>query len=142
MVSARVMSVLPSGRCPQPEAESCEGSEAGIRVCGGLSHDPFTARKQQALVVLLAQQLLDAQIRRADRLGSERLWQEVAALEIDPERITALIYGGEDPDDRQALRLQDDRWLAAQAPPQRRGWSFRTLTLARPWQPRRSFSPV
>lgn len=133
------MSLLASGR-PQQPVRVCR--EGGIRVSGGLSRDPFTACKQQALVVLLAQQLVDAQIRRADRVGSERLWQEVAALEIDPERITALMYGGEDPDDRQALRLQDGRWLAARAGSQPSGWSIRTLTMARPWQPGRSLSPA
>ncbi|MEY3736218.1 MAG: hypothetical protein RLZZ11_1331 [Cyanobacteriota bacterium] len=113
---------------------------AAIRVCGGFSHDPFTARKQQALVLLLVQQLADAQIRRADQAGSERLWQEVAALEIDPERITALLYSGLDANDREALRREDERWLAAQSLPPSRGWSLKTLPLARPWQPQRAFS--
>lgn len=142
-----------SDRCGQRPSSGSAGSgitapgnadsgsrAAGIRVCGGFSHDPFTARKQQALVLLLVQQLADAQIRRADRAGSERLWQEVAALEIDPERITALLYSGLDANDRQTLRLEDERWLAAQVMPLRRGWSLKTLPLARPWQPQRAFS--
>lgn len=134
-----------SDRCGQRPygADAGSGSSAsGIRVCGGFSHDPFTARKQQALVLLLVQQLADAQIRRADRPGSERLWQEVAALEIDPERITSLLYSGLDADDRPTLRLEDERWLAAQVTPLRRGWSLKTLPLTRPWQPKRALSPA
>ncbi|MFM8524429.1 MAG: hypothetical protein ACKOCM_02220 [Cyanobacteriota bacterium] len=117
-------------------------SEAGISVCGGVSRDPFTARKQQALVLLLAQQLADAQIRRGDRAGAERLWQEVAVLEIDPERITALLFCGQDPDDRETLRFEDDRWLAVNARPQQRGWSLRSLHLAPSRRPQRSLIPV
>ena len=91
-----------------------------------LSGDQFAARKQQALVVLLAQQLADAQFVRADQRGSDRLWQEAAALEIDPERLTALLYGGEDPHNREALRQQDEAWLAAQ-PVASRGWGLQRL---------------
>lgn len=129
-----------SDNCSQRPPSGGRGS--GIRVCGGLSRDPFTARKQQALVVLLTQQLADAQFRRADRAGSERLWQEVLALEIDPERITALLYGGLETDDREVLRRQDDLWLAAQVRPVQRGWSLRTLPVTQPWQPKRSLTPA
>jgi len=65
----------------------------------GLRPDPFIARKQQALALHLVRQLADTQFRRADAAGSERLWQEVALLEIDPERITALLYSGIDPNE-------------------------------------------
>lgn len=124
-------------------ADSCSPpSSASVSVAPGLSRAPFTVRKQQALVVLLTQQLADAQFRRADRSAAERLWQEVAVLEIDPERVTALLYSGLDLEDRDALRLEDDRWLAAQGQTPRRGWSLRTLHLGRPWLPQRHLSSV
>ncbi len=84
----------------------------------------FSACKEQQLVFLLVRQLADAQLRRGDRALAERLWQEVAALEIDPERITQLLYGGQDVQDRDALRALDERWRLCQRP-QRRGWFSR-----------------
>ena len=109
---------------------------------GCLGRVAFTASKQQALVLLITQQLADAQFRRADSIATERLWQEVAALEIDPERITALLYGGHDTEDRDALRQEDDRWLAAQVSQPTRGWGLRSLHLGRPRLPQRTFSRV
>ena len=44
--------------------------------------------------------------------------------EIDPERITQLLYGGQDVQDRDALRALDERWRLCQRP-QRRGWFSR-----------------
>lgn len=124
-------------------ADSCnQPSAASASILPGFSRAPFTVRKQQALVVLLTQQLADAQFRRADHPATERLWQEVAALEIDSERVMALLYSGLDLEDRDALRLEDDRWLAAQGKRQRRGWSLRTLHLGRPWLPQRHLSSV
>ncbi|MEN9767894.1 MAG: hypothetical protein RLZZ32_1854 [Cyanobacteriota bacterium] len=80
----------------------------------GVTSTAFTARKQQALVLLLAQQLMDAQFARADQAGSARLWQEVGALEIDPDRITNLLYCGLDGSDRLALTAADDSWIRRQ----------------------------
>lgn len=102
----------------------------------------FAALKEQQLVFLLTRHLAEAQFLLADRQRSERLWQEVAALEIDPERITALLYGGLETDDREVLRRQDDLWLAAQVRPVQRGWSLRTLPVTQPWQPKRSLTPA
>ncbi|NBU39030.1 MAG: hypothetical protein EBS32_12500 [Actinobacteria bacterium] len=102
----------------------------------------FNAGTQQALVLLLSQQLADAQFHRADARGTERLWREVAALEIDPERVTALLYGGQDMNDREALRSQDDAWLAQQNAAPRRGWALRNLHLGRPQLPQQRFSRV
>jgi hypothetical protein len=93
------------------------------------------ARKQQALVVLLVQQLIDTQFVRADRNGSGRLWQEVAALEIDPERVIHLLYGGLEGGDRVGLMQQDDAWLQKQPATSQRGWGLSRLHLGR--QPRR-----
>jgi hypothetical protein len=94
-------------------------------------------------VLLLVHQLADAQFSRADRRGSERLWQEANALEIDPERLTALLYGGIDPEDRAALREEDEAWLSRQAQqPRRRGWGLRHLHLGRPRRPAATVSPA
>ena len=105
-------------------------------------NERFTTRTQQALVLLLSQQLADAQFRRGDQAGSQRLWREVAALEIDPERITALLYGGQDSDDREAMRQLDEAWLARQAAAPQRGWSLQSLHLRRPRLPKRTLSPA
>jgi len=65
------------------------------------------ARKEQQLVFLLTRQLVDAQFVRADRERSRRLWQEVAALELDPDRITALMYSVSDHDDPLEMEAVD-----------------------------------
>ena len=80
----------------------------------------FAERKEQQLVLLLVRQLAAAQQEAGATALRERLWQEVAALEIDPERITALLYGGHDGSDRQVLQTLDDAWRRHNAP-QRRG---------------------
>lgn len=85
--------------------------------CGaspGQTKDPAAglspvARKEQQLVFLLTRQLVDAQIVHGDRARSERLWQEAAALELDPERITALMYGVGDHDDPREMEAVDRR---------------------------------
>ncbi len=81
------------------------------------------ARTQQALVLLLSRQLMDAQLVRADRLGSNRLWQEVGALEIEPDRIENLLYCGLDGSDRQALIAEDNAWLSRRTPQPQRRWN-------------------
>jgi len=81
----------------------------------------FTALKERQLLFQLTRQLVQAQFVRADRVESERLWQEAAAEEMDPERITALLYGVADHEDTEAMeeidrvyreerRLQARRW--------------------------------
>ncbi|MEN9388019.1 MAG: hypothetical protein RLZZ255_995 [Cyanobacteriota bacterium] len=104
----------------------------------GLSPSGFAARKQQALVLLLAQQLADAQFRRADPQSSERLWQEVANLDIAAERITALLYGGHDVQDRATLLALDDAWLQEQTKAPLRRWSLQRLHLGAPRRPMRA----
>ena len=109
----------------------------------GVSSDSFATRKEQALVILLAQQLADAQIGRADAQASQALWDEVAELNIDPDRIIHLLYGGEEVSDRTALKERDDSWLSAQqGSPQQRGWSIQRLHLGRPRRPQIALSPV
>jgi hypothetical protein len=100
--------VLPPGSSPRPGA------------CAPWAGD-FASLKERQLVFLLARQLAEAQFRRADRCASERLWQEVAALEIDPERITALLYGADDLNDTAEMERIDS--LSRRAPGQAaQGW--------------------
>ncbi|UPM49461.1 MULTISPECIES: hypothetical protein [unclassified Synechococcus] len=107
-----------------------------------VSSDSFTARKEQALVILLSQQLADAQIGRADAHASQSLWDEVAELDIDPDRIIHLLYGGEEVSDRAALKDRDDSWLSAQQMSPERGWSLQRLHLRRPRRPQIALNPV
>lgn len=65
-------------------------------------------------MVLLVQQLTEAQFVRADRAAAERLWQEVAVLQLDVDRVIHLLYCGVDGRDRDALVAEDDLWLANQ----------------------------
>ena len=68
----------------------------------------FQDHKEQQLLLLLVQQLADALFVHADHRLSERLWQEVDALGIDPERVIRLLYCGQDPDDLDTLREIDN----------------------------------
>ena len=81
----------------------------------------FAELKERQLVFLLVRQLAEAQFARADRAASERLWQEVAALEIDPERITALLYQSPDLADTAAM-VRLDQELRCASLPRGRGW--------------------
>lgn len=97
----------------------CRGSGDGT----GRFEGSFAERKEQQLVLLLVRQLAAAQQEPAAAALGERLWQEVAALEIDPERITALLYGGHDVNDREVLQALDDAWRRRNAPRRRgAGW--------------------
>ena len=49
------------------------------------------ANKEQQLVWLLVRQLGEAQSSPGGGERAERLWQEVAALEIDPDRVINLL---------------------------------------------------
>ena len=110
----------------------------------GVTSTAFTARKQQALALLLTRQLMDAQFVRADAAGSNRLWQEVADLDLNPDRILHLLYCGLEGSDRQALADQDDAWIQAQPAAQpARGWGLRHLHLGRGLRhPQASLNPV
>ncbi len=110
--------VIPPGSGPRPGAQTLEPALRGS--CPPWAGD-FTALKERQLVFLLTRQLAEAQFRRGDRQASERLWQEVAALEIDPERITALLYSVDDLQDTAAMERIDS--LSRRAPVQAaQGW--------------------
>lgn len=115
----------PTGGAPTGRAATgwtdgdCQGSGGGP----GRFEGSFAERKEQQLVLLLVRQLATAQQEPAAAALSARLWQEVAALEIDPERITALLYGGHDVMDREVLQELDDAWRRRNAPRRRGvGW--------------------
>ena len=112
----------------------------------GVTSAAFSARKQQALVLLLAQQLIDAAhvtFERSDGAGSERLWQEAAALEIDPERIVHLMYSGLEGSDRSALIAEDDAWIHRTTQASQRRWGLLHLHRnRRPQRPAPSLSPA
>ena len=90
----------------------------------------FAECKEQQLVFLLVRQLAAAQFEMANSPMSQRLWEEVAALEIDPDRITALLYGGQDVSDREALRPLDDSWRLHHPPKTHQGWFRRPRFVA------------
>jgi len=111
----------------------------GDRRSGAGFAGTFAECKEQQLVFLLVRQLAAAQFELADPRMTQRLWQEVAALEIDPERITALLYGGQNVDDRAALQTLDEQWRAGHRP-QRHGWFRRPAPASAAW--RRSAPPA
>lgn len=103
-----------------PSARTAEARPSRIAKSSGFRGGP-DAFKNRQLVFILARQLAQAQFVQADRSRTERLWQEVAALEIDPDRMTALLYGGVDLDDTEAMEEIDRPFR--QGPPRRRwGW--------------------
>jgi hypothetical protein len=95
------------------------------RQTGTRSSLPFSALKQRQLLFLLTRQLAEAQFARGDRALSERLWQEAAALELDPDRIVNLLYGVDDHRDQEALERLDEHYLhtlSGEARQERRTW--------------------
>ena len=107
----------------------------------GVTSANFSARKQQALVLLLTQQLMDAQFARADQAGSDRLWQEVGALEIDVDRILHLLYGGLDGSNRADLIAADEAWLQSHSTSEPRGLGPALSASEPPSPPRRRPQP-
>ncbi len=97
---------------------ACVRTDAGPKSQSSAS---FSDLKQQQLVFTLVRQLAEAQFVRADRELTRRLWEEVALLEIDPDRVTALLYGGHPCDDRQGLMALDASWSQQQPAAQPRG---------------------
>jgi len=96
----------------------------------------FSAFKERQLVFALTRQLAEAQFVQADRRRSERLWQEAAAEEMDPERIVALLYGVEDHGDEEQMEAVDRPYREEQRRAEQQARSpFRRLarfTQARP----------
>lgn len=101
----------------------------------------FSALKERQLLFQLTRQLVQAQFVRADRVESERLWQEAAAEEMDPERITALLYGVADHDDTAAMEAID-RVYREERRLQARRWRWPALTRGRRAAGHRSAPPA
>jgi hypothetical protein len=99
----------------------------------------FAECKEQQLVFLLVRQLALAQFQLANTAMTARLWQEVVALDIDPERVTALLYGGQDVTDVNTLRDLDDGWRERHQPIRRHGWLMRPSGAWRQNAPRAAF---
>ena len=101
------------------------------RPAEGLKHPPkrrgdglsFSARKQRQLLFLLTRQLAEAQFVQADLSRTHRLWQEAAALELDPDRIIALLYGVADHADIQEMEAADGCYLQSMAATRRSWWA-------------------
>ena len=81
----------------------------------------FAEIKQRQLLFLLVRQLADAQFVKADHPLTERLWQEAAALELNPDRLIHLLYGVADPSDLNEMQAVDQTYSQRIAP-DRRGW--------------------
>lgn len=98
------------------------------------SRGRFTALKEQQLVFLLVRQLAAAQLSPSHRSSGEKLWREVADLGLDPERITRLLYGGQDVCDSIVLKELDGAWGPEKIPTGSGApwWSWRRNRLSRP----------
>ena len=90
---------MPRGRFHRPAADP-----AGTRP---VFEEGLDELKERQLVFQLTRQLATAQFIRADRVESERLWQEAAALGMDPGRIVALLFGVHDHSDTEAMEEID-----------------------------------
>ena len=90
---------------------------------GGAADLSFAALKQRQLVFLLTRQLVEAQFVRADQARSQRLWQEAAALDLDPDRIIHLLYGVANHADNGEMEAVDRSWRGSGSmTPHRRSW--------------------
>lgn len=83
----------------------------------------------------LVRKLARAQFIDADRRRSERLWQEVADLDIDPDRIIRLLYGTDDDSDFDAMEAIDRLWVEVDAQPRRVPWRRPAWLGGRPTRP-------
>lgn len=86
----------------------------------------FTALKQRHLLFLLTRQLAEAQFLKADPVQTERLWQEAAALELDPDRLISLLYGVADHGDLHEMEAVDQGHVECSRN-DRQGWWAPTL---------------
>ena len=89
-----------------------DATEAMVVSAPVQTSESYEILKERHLVAQLAQQLAEAQFAHADESRSRRLWDEVAALDIDPDRVLHLLYGGNDLDDEAALCAEDRSFTA------------------------------
>ncbi len=78
-----------------------------------LNYQPrvFIEAKNQEKVFSLTRELIDAQFELCDDELTNRLWEEVANLNIDPERIINLMYKCDSHDDFAAMVDKDSKYL-------------------------------
>jgi len=79
-------------------------------------------RKEQQLVMRLCKDIARAQFVFANPKRSQRLWDEAAALEIEPDRLLHLLYGGADLDNPADLIAADERYLSQRLSYRRSPW--------------------
>ncbi|MFM7236971.1 MAG: hypothetical protein ACKOYK_09430 [Cyanobium sp.] len=83
----------------------------------------FAAQKERQLLFLLTRQLAEAQFQRADQIRSQQLWQEAAALDLDPDRLIHLLYGVADHADQQEMDRVDRAYQQRMAAHRQRWWA-------------------
>ena len=88
-------------------------------------------RKEQQLVMRLCKDIARAQFVFANPKRSKRLWDEAAALEIEPDRLLHLLYGGVDLDDPADLIAADERYLSQRRGYRRSPWVSRIFSTRR-----------
>ena len=88
-------------------------------------------RKEQQLVMRLCKDIARAQFVFANPKRSKRLWDEAAALEIEPDRLLHLLYGGVDLDDPADLIAADELYLSKRQGYRRSPWVSRILPVRR-----------
>jgi hypothetical protein len=98
-------------------------SAVGVKTTPQAFAGGFAELKDRQLVFQLVRQLARAQFSLADRELTRRLWQEVADLDMDPERIIALLYGVADMGDTEAME-EIDRVYRDRAHPQPQRWQW------------------
>ena len=78
-----------------------------------LNYQPrvFKETKDQQKVYSLTRELINAQFQLCDDELTNRLWEEVANLNIDPERIINLMYKCYSHDDFTAMIETDSKYL-------------------------------
>ena len=78
-----------------------------------LSYQPrvFQGTKEQEKVYALTRELVNAQFQLCDDELTNRLWEEVANLNIDPERIINLMYKCDSHDDFDAMVDKNSKYL-------------------------------
>ena len=88
-------------------------------------------RKEQQLVMRLCKDIARAQFVFANPKRSKRLWDEAAALEIEPDRLLHLLYGGVDLDDPADVIAADEHYLSQRQGYRRSPWVSRILPTRR-----------
>jgi hypothetical protein len=91
----------------------------------------FSARKQCQLLYLITRQLAETQFVLADQARTKRLWQEAAALELDPDRIIHLLYGVANHADLQEMESVDRPYRQSMAARRRSWWTPSLVALTR-----------